>query len=250
VAVPPADDGSVSRPAGQPSTPSARPLRVLTAALAVVVVACLGALTYLYATDTDESSGAGSRLSSLVTGEGRDEADGEVLTSRDRDAVTRQATQFVLRSNTYGPGDLDAQNGLPDYAERVRAVITAKQKAEFDKSLPLAEQTVAQAGYGRTCQVVAAGVQSLSSDEATALVAGDILGSYPDPEDPKKRIEDVPRQFRIQVTLRKVEGTWLVDSFEAVTGEVEQEPTETPSVPDPTPDGSGTGSAPSEEGTP
>jgi hypothetical protein len=202
----------------------------------VVVVACLAVLAYLYATDTDDSRGVGGRLSSLVSGEGRDGGDASVVSSRDRDAVARQATQFMLRSNTYGPGDLDEQNHLPDYAERVRAVITAKQRAEFDKSLPLAEQTVAQAGYGRTCQVVAAGVQSLGTDEAVALVAGALVSSYPDPQDPKKRIEDIPRQFRIKVTLRKVEGSWLVDTFEPVTGDVEQpteQPTDQPTTPAP-----------------
>jgi hypothetical protein len=234
----------VSRTAGQPSASPSTSVRNLTAVLAAVVVVCLGVLGYLYVTDTDDSRGAGGRLASLVSGEGRDGGDDAVVSSRDRDAVTRQATQFILRSNTYGPGDLDAQNRLPDYAERVRAVITAKQRAEFDKSLPLAEQTVAQAGYGRTCEVVAAGVQSLGSDEAVALVAGALVSSYPDPQDPKKRIEDIPRQFRIQVTLRKVEGTWLVDTFEPVTGDVEQpggqptdeptdEPTDVPTTPAP-----------------
>lgn len=215
--VPPADDGSLGGRQA-PATPS----RAYTLAPLVVIVVCLGVLTYLFVADTDSDRSTWTRIGSFVTGEGRSPDDPTVLISRERDAVARQATQFVLRSNTYGPADLDEQNQLSGYAERVRAVITSKQQATFEENLPFAVQTVAQAGYGRTCDVVAAGVESLGTDEAVALVAGEFVGSYPDPQDAKKRIEDIPRQFRVKVNLRKVEGTWLVDSFEPVTGDAEQ----------------------------
>ena len=42
----------------------------------------------------------------------------------ERDAVLRQTEQFVLRLNTYGPDQLDAQGHLPKYQEQVAAVIT------------------------------------------------------------------------------------------------------------------------------
>ena len=110
----------------------------------------------------------------------------------------RQTEQFVLRLNTYGPDQLDAQGHLPDYQKQVAAVITPKFATDFEKSgLPIAEQTVAQAGYGRTAKVFGVGVESIDDDSATVIVAAGFTGSYPDPQHPKdetKRVESDARR--------------------------------------------------------
>ncbi|MEJ7773816.1 MAG: hypothetical protein WKF72_03320 [Nocardioidaceae bacterium] len=137
----------------------------------------------------------------------------------ERDAAMAQARQFMLRVNTYGPEQLDERGELPEYRELVEEVITPKFAASFAEGVTAAEQTVSEVGLGRTAQVYAVGVTTLDLDSATALVAGSFTNSYPRPKNPDERIEDEPAPFRVEVSLVKIEGTWLVDDFTPVTGE-------------------------------
>jgi hypothetical protein len=139
----------------------------------------------------------------------------------ERDAVMSQTQQFVLRLNTYGPKDLDSSGHLPGYQKQVDAVITPKFAADFESSgLPIAEQTVKQAGYARTAQVFGVGVQSIDSDSAVALVAAGLKGSYADPKRPHsdKRVDAGEDVLRWEVDLVKTGGSWLVDDYSPVTG--------------------------------
>ena len=152
--------------------------------------------------------------------ERRGEADG---LQSDRDAVMSQTRQFVLRLNTYGPDQLDDQGHLTDYRDQVLQVITPKFAVDFEKSgLPIAEQTVAQAGYGRSAQVFGVGVESIDADSATAIVAAGLTGSYPDPKHPDdqaKRVDADQDVLRWEVDLVKTDGEWMVDDYAPVTGE-------------------------------
>jgi Mce-associated membrane protein len=130
----------------------------------------------------------------------------------DREAVMAQAEQFVLRFGTYGPDLLDDQGGMPDYRERVKDVITPKFAVSFDKQAGTAEELVAQADISRAADVFATGVSVIDDDSATALVAGTFTDSYP------KQGQLEPTQFRFEVSLVKVKGSWLVDNFTPVTG--------------------------------
>lgn len=134
-----------------------------------------------------------------------------------RDDVMSQARQFMLRVNTYGP-DLLKGTTMPTYRDRVRAVVTAKFEADFEKNVPYAEATVAQAGLERTTQVYAVGVGDLDLDRgrATALVAGAFTNSFPDPKDKKKRVAADPQPYRVEVTLVEQSGRWKVDAFTPV----------------------------------
>jgi Mce-associated membrane protein len=150
----------------------------------------------------------------------RGDADG---VQSDREAVMSQVEQFVLRLNTYGPDQLDDQGHMPEYEKQVTAVITPKFAADFEKSgLPIAEQTVAEAGLGRTAKVFGVGVDSIDGDSATAIVAAGLNGSSADPKHPNdtsKRIPLDPAVLRWSVALVKVDGKWLVDDYTPVTGE-------------------------------
>jgi len=141
----------------------------------------------------------------------------------ERETVMSQTEQFVLRLNTYGPDDLDDQGHLTDYQDQVDEVITPKFASDFESSgLPIAEQTVKQAGYSRTAEVFGVGVQSIDSDSAVAIVAGGLTGSYPDPQHPdddSKRSSGQEDVLRWEVDLVKTDGTWLVDAYTPVTGE-------------------------------
>ena len=162
---------------------------------------------------------SGGALAWLLT-ERRGEADDAQAT---RDAVMSQTRQFVLRLNTYGPDQLDDEGHLTAYRDQVLEVITPKFAADFEKSgLPIAEQTVAQAGYGRSVKVFGVGVESIDADSATAIVAAGLSGSYPDPKNPDdeaKRVDADQDVLRWEVDLVKSDGTWLVDDYAPVTGE-------------------------------
>ncbi|MFB9312872.1 hypothetical protein [Nocardioides plantarum] len=212
-------------------------MTALTAVLAVVCVACLVVLGLRYA---DTSGSVGDRAGQ-VFGLGDDDGGaGSADDTRTRELVLSQANQFIIRINTYGPSELDKQSKMPGYVKRVKEVITPKLDVEFEKSVTLAEQTVAQSGLERSAQLYASGAESIGADTATALVTGVITQSYPDPEK-EGRIEYEPELFRYEVTLVRSGDQWLADDFAPVVGEVEGEPTEGASA-DPTTGASGAAS--------
>lgn len=235
--VPPAVDGQVAdidtpdHTSDDTTSRSGSTLRILSAAFAVVVIACLVALVVRYATVTEGSS-FGDRTQQLF-GVGDD---GSVSDADERDAAMSQADQFMLRVNTYGPSDLDGQDKMPGYAQGVREVITPKFAVDFDKNVTLAEQSVAQAGYAREAQLLSTGVDTIDDDTASVLVAGIFKSSYPDSRRKTGRIAYPEQPFRVTVSLVKVDGTWLVDDFTPIA-----------SADDAT---GGSGSAPSASATP
>ncbi len=174
--------------------------------LAFLLVASFGLLFYAMATRPVEAVGIESQQDDVQS---------------ERDAVMAQAGQFMLRINTYGP-DLLEGDTMPKYRELVEEVITAKFAADFEKNAPLAEATVKQAGVGRTAEVFSTGVSAIDDDSATALVAGSFTQSYPSSPGSDDRIETDPAPFRVQVTLLKIKGTWLVDDFTPLTGDPDE----------------------------
>lgn len=186
---------------GTDDTPRSAPFRlVLLVVLVALLLAAAGVLVWLLA-------------------ERRGHAD---ALQAERESVMSQTQQFVLRLNTYGPDDLDAQGKLSTYQKQVDEVITPKFASDFDSSgLPIAEQTVKQAGYGRTAEVFGVGVQTMDSDSAVALVAAGLTSSYPDPKHPddaSKRQTGAEDVLRWEVDLVKIDGKWLVDAYSPVTG--------------------------------
>jgi Mce-associated membrane protein len=199
----PPDDGP--RTAQTVDTPRSATFRLaLLGVLVVALLASAGILVWLLA----ERRGEADDLQSA------------------REDVMSQTEQFVLRLNTYGPDQLDDQGHLPDYQKQVAAVITPKFATDFDTSgLPIAEQTVAQAGYGRVAKVFGVGVESIDEDSATAIVAAGFTSSYPDPKHPDdaaKRVDADADVLRWEIKLVKTDGTWLVDDYAPVTGEGSQ----------------------------
>ena len=142
-------------------------------------------------------------------------------TQAGREAVMAQTEQFVLRSFSYGPDLLAADNTMPDYRTRVTEVITPKFAAEFDKSAGAAEQLVAQAGVARVPDVFGTGVSSLDEDSARTLIAGSFADTY---TAKGKTVDREPIPFRIEVSLVRIDGEWLVDDFSPVSAT--PEPTE------------------------
>ena len=142
----------------------------------------------------------------------------------EREDVMSQTEQFVLRLNTYGPDQLDDQGHLPDYQKQVAAVITPKFATDFETSgLPIAEQTVAQAGYARTAKIFGVGVDVIDADSATAVVAASLTSTYADPkhpDDPSKRVRRRHRRAALGGRPGPApDGEWLIDDYAPVTGE-------------------------------
>jgi Mce-associated membrane protein len=192
---------STATPTDERSTSHSLRLTLLVV-LSVLLLASVAAVAYLAATRPVSALGI--------------EGDQAALQS-ERESVMAQAGQFMLRINTYGP-DLLEGDTMPDYRKLVEQVITAKFAADFEKNAPLAEATVKQAGVGRTAKVFSTGVSAIDSDSATALVAGSITQSYPSSPGASDRVQTDPAPFRVQVSLVKVKGTWLVDDFTPLTG--------------------------------
>ena len=180
------------------STPQSATFRlVLLVVLAAVAVAGVGLLWWLFST----------RAVGAVGIEGD-----QARLQADREAVMAQTEQFMLRMGTYGPDLLDDKGQMPEYRARVKQVITPKFAVSFDKQAAVAEQLVSQGRISRKADVFATGVASIDSDSATTLVAGSFTDSYP------KSGPREPSPFRIEVTLVKVHGSWLVDNFSPVAG--------------------------------
>ena len=200
--VPPAHD----QPAGLTESTHDDPTRsttfrlALAGVLALILLLSLGTSVWLAASRGFEAVGI-------------DRGAGELQAERDQ--VMSQTRQFMLRMGTYGPDQLEGGQ-LPEYRRLVTEVITPKFATSFDQSVTTAEQIVAKAGVSREAEVFSAGVSTIDADSATALVAGTFTDSYPEESGELRPQEPVP--FRIQVTLVKTEGEWLVDDFTPITG--------------------------------
>jgi Mce-associated membrane protein len=193
--------------------PTSHSLRLtLLVLLLVLLIAAIAAVAYLAATRPVPALGLGGDQDAVQA---------------QRESAMAQAEQFMLRVNTYGPDELDGDT-MPKYRKLVEEVITPKFAVDFEKSAPLAEGTVKQAGVQRAAQVFSTGVSAIDSDSATALVAGQVTNTFP------RRLRDQigdlcpvsgdrlvcpPSGFRVQVSLVKVKGKWLVDDFIPLTGD-------------------------------
>ena len=167
---------------------------------------------------------------------------------RERDAVMATARQFMLRTYTYGPGDLDDADRLSTNRAQVGEVVTDKFAAAYEESLGYVEQLVAQQRVGQQAEVMGVGVQYLDGDSARALVTGESSFTQ---ENDEGEAEPVRTQtFRVVVDLVKVEGRWLVDASELFAAAGDEAAGQTPDqTPDQTP-GQAPEPAPSQGGTP
>jgi Mce-associated membrane protein len=198
VAVPPAPDEdpgvTSSNPHERPQSPAIR--LALLGVLVVALLASAGVLIWLVSDRTGEADDLQAQ----------------------RDAVMAQTEQFMLRTGTFGPDMLDDQNGMPEYREKVKEVITPKFATSFDKQAVAAEQLVAQGHVSREAEVFATAVSVMDEDSATALIAGSFTDSFPQGKSGEP-VAGEPVPFRMEVDLVKTGGKWLVDDFTPINGE-------------------------------
>lgn len=121
----------------------------------------------------------------------------------DRADVVRVAQQFMVRFNTYQAGDLGT------YQESVNEILSTKARASFKKVLENITELVQTSGLRSTGEVLTSGVASVDPDSASVLVVADAAV--------KSKLDTRARHFRWEISLVKVDGTWLVDDFEPIT---------------------------------
>lgn len=182
------DPVSASEPAARPDPGSERSSRFRLGLLVFLLAALLAA------------SGSLIWLAAHRTGSEADIA-------ADREKAMSISEQFMLRMGTYGPDLLDDSGQMPDYRSGVKELITPKFATSFDTQVGAAEKLVQQTGVSRKADVYATGVSSIDSDSADVLVAGSFTDSY------QGKGPGEPLAVRMQVSLVKVDGKWLVDNF-------------------------------------
>ncbi len=127
----------------------------------------------------------------------------EVQASVDaRHEVARVAEQFTVRVNNY-----DSES-VEDYKASVSEMLTTKFSDEFDKAMEDIVTSVQEAEMDSGGTVLASGVASLDQDSAEVLVVADA--------DVKTVFDTRQRHFRWEISLVKVDGSWLVDDFTPV----------------------------------
>jgi Mce-associated membrane protein len=217
VAVPGAHD----RPVGpSDSRSSSRIPTVLATVSTALAVACLVVLGVRFA---GADGSFGDRVRTMAGADLEQEAAEEA--TRTRDLVMSQASQFVIRVNTFGPDDLEGESQtMPDWVERVEEVITPKLAVDFERGATSTGQLVADQQLESSAEVYATGAETIGDDTATVLVAGAISETVADTEE-DGRVEVEPRTFRIRVTLVETGGRWLVDDYGLVRGESAGDPT-------------------------
>jgi hypothetical protein len=176
------------------------PLWVLIALFAVVLACLLASLVAL--------GRAGWSVDDLV--------DEPQNPQTQRDQVMAVARSLVTEFSAYGPEDLDDQNKMPAYVERVEKYLTPKFQTAFEQNVTFAEQSVAQTQITRVGQVYATAVRTLEDDSARVLVAGTDTVSVPDPKKPDEQVPYGEQPFRYEVDLILTDGKWLVDNFGGV----------------------------------
>lgn len=128
---------------------------------------------------------------------------GDVESNLDtRREVVGVAERFTVQVNNYDSRSVD------DYRASVSSMLSTKFSDEFDKAMDDIVKNVQQAKMDSEGSVLASGVASLDPDSARVLVAADA--------DVKTVFDSRQRHFRWEVSLVKVDGTWLVDDFTPV----------------------------------
>jgi Mce-associated membrane protein len=119
-----------------------------------------------------------------------------------RSDVVRVAEQFTTEVNNYDVGSVDR------YRQHITPLLTPKFKDEFDKAMQDIVVSVKQAKMSSKGQVLASAVASLDPDSAQVLVVSDA--------NVKTVFDRRARHFRWEVSLVKLDGSWLVDNFTPV----------------------------------
>jgi Mce-associated membrane protein len=116
--------------------------------------------------------------------------------------VLRAAERFTAQVNDYDVASID------DYQATVGPLLSTKFRGEFENAMKDVVVSVKETQMASEGQVLTAAVAGVDRDSAQVLVVADA--------DATTVYGPRQRHFRWQVSLVKVDGTWLVDDFEPV----------------------------------
>jgi Mce-associated membrane protein len=120
-----------------------------------------------------------------------------------RSGAVSAAERFTTQFNTYDSAS------LPAYEKSLKSMMSPKFRASFEKAITQLAASIKQGKIRSKGQVLASAVATQDSDSAQVLVVSDAsVHTIYDP--------NVARHFRWQVSLVKINGQWLVDSYEPV----------------------------------
>ena len=139
------------------------------------------------------------------------EADADKSSQTERNSVMLRTREWVLAALNYDKDDLGADGKMTAFGERVSAMLTTTNKAQYAKTLPGLAQLVSKEGFARVTTVQRTGVETIDDDSARVLVAGLI-------SETQKTTELPPVPYQLLVELEKVQGKWLIADFDDVGG--------------------------------
>ena len=121
-----------------------------------------------------------------------------------------QAEQFMLRMGTYGPDLLDDQGQMPEYRERVKAVITPEVRDLLREA-----GDAPPSSWSPRPGVAARPRCSRPASPRSTTTPRPRWWPAPSPTATRRegRRARQPVPFRIEVQLVKTDGEWLVDDF-------------------------------------
>ncbi len=172
-----ADPGAQERPALRIR---ARTLRIISAVLAVVLVAAVAVAVWF---------GLKTR------------ADNEA--AKERASAANVASQFALRMDKVDGTDFD------NYIKSVNELLTTKAKTKNGEVFDVMKQSYEAAKVKGTGKVLLTAVGDSDEDSATVLVVHDA--------DVTTTQGNIQHHYRWNVNVVKVDGSWLVDDFNQVT---------------------------------
>jgi len=123
----------------------------------------------------------------------------------DRQAVITRASDFAVTFNTY------SSDKKADYQRRVKPLMTPRYYKDFLKITNVMFQVVEDKKQSSgDVKVLAVAVDDIDKDSASAIIAIDAAVHRSDSD------QAVARRFRWQISMRKVQGKWLVNEFDGV----------------------------------
>ncbi|RNL81050.1 hypothetical protein [Nocardioides marmorisolisilvae] len=126
-----------------------------------------------------------------------------LISDTQRHEAVAVAEQFCLRMDGVDGSDPDG------YVKKVSELLTTKQKTKFTQEFADFQKLGVDKKLKGTGTILASGVSDIDPDSATVLVAHD--------SSVVAETGTTQRHYRWSVSLRKVDGHWLVDDFTQVS---------------------------------
>jgi len=114
--------------------------------------------------------------------------------------VKAVSEQFALRMDSLSSKD------VPGYIDNVAEVLTTRCRADFEKSESALTGSIGTVAFETQGFIRSTGVTTLDDDSATVMVVHDSQKTA-------ESGQSLLSAYRWTISLRKVNGTWLVDKF-------------------------------------